>query len=486
MAAAEAKPQIRAGCYLRISSDPDDKRQGTARQREDTAVLCEVQGWSIAEYYEDNNRSASNGKDRPEWKRLLADIKAGKIDAIAAWDQDRNWRMMSELEDLRRFFAGVGRKVELATTGQGVIDLFSPTGVLQAQLKTMMSEHEIATMRVRQLRAARQRAEQGKPKWKRAFGYVPDTRDKKHDDGTRQIDESVQPLVVEAYERIVRREKLEDICAFWNGAGKPGLNGQPWTASTVSLFLRSPRNAGLRTHNGEIVLGADGQPVKGTWPPLVGMELWEAAQTVMTEPGRGPGPKSVRKHLLTGVLWCGREGCDGYLSGNWAMLPNGTGRVLAYRCKSCRGLSVRATDVQPLVMGALIKRLSRPDAVKLLRKKTYDPGEARRARTDEAVLRAKLAQLGRDFASAPPEFTAAALADVQGKLDDLALRQQDQEQRRLLDGVPLGTDKVSPVVEAWPDDRLRGVIAKLMVVTVLPVGSGHKVFNRERVDIAWK
>src|SRR6478736_603910 len=104
------KPQVRAGCYLRISSDPNDKRKGVQRQREDTAVLCEIKEWVVAEYYEDNDRSASNGKDRPRWKDLLADIEAGRIDAIAAWDQDRNWRMMSELEDLRRFFASLGRK----------------------------------------------------------------------------------------------------------------------------------------------------------------------------------------------------------------------------------------------------------------------------------------------------------------------------------------------------------------------------------------
>ena len=34
-------------------------------------------------------------------------------------------------------------------------------------------------------RAARARAERGRPQWKRAFGYVPDTRRKEDDDGTR-------------------------------------------------------------------------------------------------------------------------------------------------------------------------------------------------------------------------------------------------------------------------------------------------------------
>src|SRR4051812_22834825 len=112
--AAEANTQVRAGCYLRISSDPNDKREGVERQREDTAALCEVQGWTAARYYEDNSRSASNGKDRPQWRALLDDINAGQIDAIAAWDQDRNWRMMHELEDLRRFFGSLGREVKLA------------------------------------------------------------------------------------------------------------------------------------------------------------------------------------------------------------------------------------------------------------------------------------------------------------------------------------------------------------------------------------
>ena len=86
----------RAACYCRISSDPKDKREGVDRQREDTAALCELKGWKVADVYVDNDRSASNGKGRPEWERLLADIEAGKIDAVAAWDQDRVNRMMED------------------------------------------------------------------------------------------------------------------------------------------------------------------------------------------------------------------------------------------------------------------------------------------------------------------------------------------------------------------------------------------------------
>jgi DNA invertase Pin-like site-specific DNA recombinase len=61
----------------------------------------------------------------PRWDRLLADIEAGKIDATAAWDQDRSRRMMSDLEELRKFFTKLGRKIPLATTGQGDVGLYS-------------------------------------------------------------------------------------------------------------------------------------------------------------------------------------------------------------------------------------------------------------------------------------------------------------------------------------------------------------------------
>ena len=45
---------------------------------------------------------------------------------------------------------------------------------------------------------------------------------------------------------------------------------------------------------------------KGDWPPLVDEDTLWAAQAVLDGAGRAPGRKSVRKHLLTGVMACGR------------------------------------------------------------------------------------------------------------------------------------------------------------------------------------
>ena len=65
--------------------------------------------------------SASNGKRRPDWERLLADIEAGKIDAVAAWDQDRVNRMMDDFIATRS--CSSERGILLATSNNGDIDL---------------------------------------------------------------------------------------------------------------------------------------------------------------------------------------------------------------------------------------------------------------------------------------------------------------------------------------------------------------------------
>jgi DNA invertase Pin-like site-specific DNA recombinase len=462
--------------------------------------VCEIQKWIPAGFYIDNDRSASNGKQRPEWDRLLADITAGKIDAIAAWDQDRGWRMMHELEDLRRFFTKLGRQIPLATTGQGAIDLYSPAGVLTAQIKTAVSEHEIAMMKVRQRRAARQKAERGKPQWKRAFGYVPDTRRKEDDDGTRQVDKQVAKVVQQAYKAVLAGASLNDIATIFNKNelygerwvrpkdadgntikdAKPELKRTPWTASTVSLFLRKPRNAGLRDHNDELVYDKDGELVKGTWPPLVKYSLWKQVQHKLNEPGRAPGRKTVSRHLLTGVLQCGKPGCGGYLSGYRS--KNGVG---AYRCRFCLGVAIRADDVEPLMYEIVSGRLAKPDAVDLLKAELHDAAEAEALRTEENTLRARLNEIADERADGLLDGAQAKRATerVKDKLAAIERRQQDQERLRVFDDIPLGTPEVAAAIARLSPDRFRAVIDVLMTVTVMPVGKGRHVFNPERVDV---
>ena len=417
--------QVRAACYCRISSDPKDKREGVDRQREDTAILCEIKGWQVAGVYIDNDRSASNGKHRPEWERLLADIEAGKIDAVAAWDQDRVNRMMEDFESYKKVF--VKRGIQLATSNNGDIDLSTPSGVLTATIKTAVSEHEISMMKIRMRRAAKQKAERGEPKWKWAFGYLGDTY---------QPDPHTAPLVKQAYAAVLAGSSLGDIARMFNDAGAYGLTGRPWTQSTVSLFLRKPRNAGLRAHNDEIV-------GKGTWPALVDESTWRAAQSVLDAPGRAPGRKTVRRHLLTGVLQCGK--CGHHVVGQWTR----EGKI-AYSCRACRGVSIRAEHVEPLLYSVVSGRLAMPDAIDLLKAELHDEAEAEALRIETSTLMAELDNLAVERAEGLLTARQVKIGTdiINEKLAKLQLRQQDQERLRVFDGLPLGRPEVADAVAA--------------------------------------
>ena len=316
---------------------------------------------------------------------------------------------------------------------------------------------------------------------KKAFGYLPWTRRKADDDGKRQVDEDAKKLVVAAYDALLDGKTLAHIAAIFNDAQAYGLNGKPWTPSTVSLFLRSPRNAGLRDYNGEII-------GEGTWAPLVKESTWRAAQNKLSAPGRAPGRKSVQKHLLTGVLTCGL--CGHHLGGMWV---RNNAQSIVYSCKGCHRVGIRAAHVEPLLYRIIGERLARADAVDLLKAEIHDEAEAESIRLELQTLYGELDNLALERAQGLMTGRQLKVSSdfVQAKIDELEHRQDDQERLMVFEGLPLGTPEVVAAVKQLTPDRFRAVVAVLLTVTIAPVGKGHRAngglrFDPERVQIDWR
>jgi DNA invertase Pin-like site-specific DNA recombinase len=463
---------MRAAIYLRISEDRSADQLGVTRQREDCTGLCVEKGWEPVEYV-DNDVSATNGKPRPAYERMLADIRDGRIGAVVAWDLDRLHRRPIELE----YFMALADEKHLAlATVSGDVDLSTAQGRLIARLKGSVAAHEIEHKKVRQLRATRQAAERGVPNWRQAFGYVVTAS------GGFELDPAVAPLVAQAYAAIIAGGSLGDVCRLWNGAGALTRTGNPWRQAEVSKFLRKPRNAGLRTYRArDAATLRDAVVGKGNWPPLVDEDTFWSAISVLDAPGRAPGRKSVRRHLLTGLLGCGR--CGGYLAG----VPDKNKR-LVYRCKSCLSLSIRAEHVEPLIYGIVAGRLAMPDAIDLLKAAQHDTAEAESLRIQANTLLADLDNIGIERADGLLTGKQAKIASdrIREKLAVVERRQQDQDRLRVFDGLPLGKPEVADAIASLSPDRFRAVLDVLMTVTVAPVGKGGHVFNPERVEVSWR
>jgi hypothetical protein len=357
-----------------------------------------------------------------------------------------------------------------------------------------VSEHESAMMKVRMKRAHRQRAEQGLPHWQEAFGYMAGP----HTDGCapnckslhHKLDPETAPLIKQAYAQILAGASLSDIATMWNEAGALTSTGKPWRLALVGPVLRNSRNAGLRSYT---TRAADGSRVTeeigaAAWPEIVDEATWRRAKDVL-DARTTPARKSVRKRLLTGVLLCGCAKCGHHLSGMQATRKSKDGEtVVIYGCRECRGVSIRAEQVEPLIYRIVGGRLAMPDAVDLLKAEIHDQAEAEVIRLQLAALYSELDSIGRERGEGDLTGKQAKIATdiVNGKIAVVQRRQQDAERLRVFADLPLGTPKVAAAIARLSPDRFRAVLDVLATIVIAPAGKGGRVFNPERVQVSWR
>jgi DNA invertase Pin-like site-specific DNA recombinase len=85
---------VRAAIYLRQSRDALGDGRAVERQREDCETLAADRGWTVTASLTDNDVSASSGKLRPGYQRLLGLVDDRAVDVIVVWHIDRLTRRL--------------------------------------------------------------------------------------------------------------------------------------------------------------------------------------------------------------------------------------------------------------------------------------------------------------------------------------------------------------------------------------------------------
>ncbi|MEU9074935.1 recombinase family protein [Kitasatospora sp. NPDC048538] len=326
---------LRVGGYVRISDDPLGLEKGVTRQREDVTALAEQLGWSVTEFYVENDTSAyrkrrvvgADGRSnwvvvRPEFRRMLADYEDGKIDGIIVYDLDRLARQNRDLEDLIDLVQYYRRPVKSVT---GQLDLMTDAGQAMARILVTMANKSSADTARRVARARLQIAQEGRHRnGGRRFGWK--------DDGV-----SLEPVEADALkraaERFVAGEAWTSLVLDLGASGIRPVKSERWHLKSLKRMLLSPRIAGIVVYTGALhpdrtdarphevhhdpfgsaLRDQHGQYVRGEWKQIITVELWEA---VVTEAARRKEGKDftgagTRKYLLSGLLRCGRVLDDG-------------------------------------------------------------------------------------------------------------------------------------------------------------------------------
>ncbi|MDW5610014.1 recombinase family protein [Mycolicibacterium sp. D5.8-2] len=471
---------MKTAIYLRQSLDRDENKLAVDRQRTACMKLCKDKGWTDTVEYVDNNKSATSGR-RPGYQQMLADIRSGAVEAVVAYDSDRLQRQPIELEEFITLCTEK-HNVKLATVG-GDFDLSTEAGQYYARLEAARAKREVQRKSARQKVANRQRAESGKAWQQRTFGYDGDT-----------IVPAEAEAIRKATHAILNGATLWSIAKEWNTAGLTTAKGFQWEGAKVRALLMRPSLAGLVTHDVKAARAEarrHGQPVylagvidgaQGSWKPILDRDTWEAVCKLLSDPKRFTGRSMGRKHLLSGIAWCGE--CGRHMGTTIRAARGGTKRVV-YQCKNigCMKIVRDLGRTDELVVGVITERLADPDAARKLAKPTVDT----KALTQKIGTYRKLIEATRE------EYNEGLIdaRDRNARIERLTAKVSPLEDKLLgshmsrdvkdLAGKPDAADRFG----ALPLDRRRGVIDTLVEVTINRQRKGGR-FDPESVDIVWK
>lgn len=450
--------------YVRQSQDKTGNEAAVERQESSCRKLSEAKGWEDLNLYRDNDKSATSGKERPEFERLLRDIDAGRISAVVVWHLDRLTRTIRDLT--RVIEAGKSQRVNIASVHGVSLDLGDPTGVAVATILTAIAAMEVQHKGNRQREANRQRATTGKAFWtRRPFGYD------RGPEGVFIVEPEAE-LIRSAAEAVLAGSTLAAIVRRWNAAGfrttdvrkdadgKVTKAGGLWGVTQVRRLLINPRYAGKRLYNGEEMEAG------GLWEPVLSEETQRALEERLTDPRRKTAPDDLNsKYLLSGICICGKCGSKMFAS---PMKSNGKAWMV-YRCFGSYCTTRRLDLVDDVVQLRAIELLSRPDAAALFAN-TGDATALRHQATDLRERRDALAAMLADglMSASAVRLQAGkigtqlrAVEDALGAIDSLTPA-----------AAVIGADDVDDAWDSLPLGSKRQIIRALMDVTVLPAGKG--------------
>jgi DNA invertase Pin-like site-specific DNA recombinase len=468
---------MRAGIYTRISDDGEGLGLGVGRQEDDGRALCQRQGWTVVRIYRDNDRSAFSGKPRPEYLRMLDDVKNGELDVIVCWHPDRLHRSPLELEHFIELLEITG--VSVATCTAGDRDFATADGRFLARLEGTIARRESEHKSERIRRKHKELVEGGVSVGgsRRPFGY-----EWVMGSGGKRVGLEVVPaeatLVREAARRVLSGESLYSIVKDWTSRGLVGVTGAPWSTKTLRQILVAGRIAGWRDYRGEPTTRSD------QWTPLVDESTWRSVRAILTDPARRH-TRVPRRYLLgQGLLRCGE--CGGLLVATpWIARGQLTPR---YGCRlekgGCGRVSILAEPVEAIVSEAVIEALGNPAFLARLR--GADEGAAvTRLEATIAEMEASLEMLAQDFyvlkVITRPEFMA--VRDRLVPRIDAARAELAAITRRKPSAVLEGLDDLRDRWEGLGLDRRRALIQLAVEsVTIASAEGRGGTFDPSRVQ----
>lgn len=352
MNSRQAEEKITA-LYERLSHDDEllGDSNSVVNQKTMLESYAAQHGFSNCVHYTDDGYSGGNF-DRPSWKRMLADIEAGKVGAVLAKDMSRIGRDYLQTG----FYTEVvfrQHNVRFIAIGNGV-DSADDNSSEFVPFLNIMNEYYLRDCSRKQIAAYQARGRAGKPTTNNPiYGFKRDPEDKHH----WLIDEEAAAVVKHIYQlsvngkgpqqiaNILRDEKIERPSVYLarldRGTRKTDTDtSRPydWNATTVASMIAKPEYMGhtvnFRSHKESYKTKRyvfhdpeDWLVFENTHEAIVDPETWQLAQKVRKTIHRTD--TTGEANPLTGFVYCADCGAKMYnhrgrstaIQNNWPLDP---------------------------------------------------------------------------------------------------------------------------------------------------------------------
>jgi DNA invertase Pin-like site-specific DNA recombinase len=351
----EAK-EVRYCLYARKSSE-DDERQALSieSQIKEMRALAEREGLEIAEIRRESHSAKASGA-RPEFNRLVSDIRIGVFGGIITWAPDRLSRNAGDLGSLVDLM-DQGILHDIRTYGQRFRN--SPNEKFLLMILCSQAKLENDNRRLNVKRGQKTKAEMGLRPCMAPLGYL-------HQKGFGRNNKPIPDP-----ERASIIQKVFEHVAYRGWSGRKVLK---WMTEDAGFRTRSGKSATLsilyRMLDNHFYYGYYEYPKdsgvwhKGIHEPLVTKELFEKVRKQLEVAPRAWGEKEF---TYNGLLTCGV--CGGCVTGEEKTKIRSDGtqkKYLYYRCNSARvGKCKEKYISEEVVTQQILELISKADLSKL-------------------------------------------------------------------------------------------------------------------------